>query len=245
MSGGYLGMQIRHCALRPIIVYRECIFREVLPAFANLNERAQRVANEYFNRIGAEPAGEYESVDMADVAEAAEDKALAFYEMMVPVRQTMLNLLAAGLFHLVEQQLADSCRDASFTVDRPNDTKLSVVADWYREHFLLDLTTLPSWALVDELRLVANAVKHAEGSATERLRAIRPELFRNPDYAAIDDELRKEGIEPLRTPVLLPLAGEDLFVSEGLLRTYGEAAESFLREIAAHFDAHDHEYYPR
>jgi hypothetical protein len=226
-------------------VYRECVFREVLPAFANLSVRAERVADEYFNRIEAGPADD-ESVDMADVAEDAEERGQAFYETMGAVRHTMLNLLAAGLFHVVEQQLADSCRDASFTIARPDDTKISVVAKWYREHFLLNLETLPSWALVDELRLLANAVKHAEGPATKKLRAIRPELFRNPDYVALDDELSNEGGEPPRTPVVfLPLAGEDLFVSEGLLRTYGEAVESFLKEIAAHFDAHDHEDYPR
>jgi hypothetical protein len=49
----------------------------------------------------------------------------------------MLNGSAAGLWHLVEQPLADSCRDASFTVDLANDTKLAVVVNWYREHFLL------------------------------------------------------------------------------------------------------------
>ena len=47
VSGGYLGIQIKHRALRSIIVYRECVFREVLPAFANLNERANRIATEY------------------------------------------------------------------------------------------------------------------------------------------------------------------------------------------------------
>jgi hypothetical protein len=245
VTGGYLGRQIRLSAVRPIIVYREVIFREVLPAFANLSERANRVATEYFNRVGAEPPGEYESVDMADVAEAANAQGLAFCQAMAPVRQTMLNLLAAGLYHSVEQHLADSCRDASFTVGPPNDTKLSVVANWYHEHFILDLSTLPSWGLIDELRNVANTVKHAEGPAANRLRALRPELFRNPDYAAVDEEMRRNRIEPSQVPVFLPLAGTDLFVSEDLLRTYCQAAESFCEEIAAHFDAHDSDVYPR
>ena len=98
---------------------------------------------------------------------------------MVSVRQAMLNLLAAGLYHLAEQQLADSYRDASFHVDPPPDTNVGLVSDWYSAHFGLDLKTLPSWAVFDELRLVANAVKHAEGAATRQLRERRLEFFSN------------------------------------------------------------------
>jgi hypothetical protein len=60
VPGGYLKTQIERCALRPIVGYRECVFREVLPVFGNLNERAERVAKEHFNRIGAEAVGEEE-----------------------------------------------------------------------------------------------------------------------------------------------------------------------------------------
>jgi len=116
---------------------------------------------------------------MAAVAEAAHDHSLRWYQMMVSVRQSMLNLLVSGLFHLAEQQLAESCRDASSHIEPPRDTKLGLVADWYRDHFQLDHKSLPSCGIFDELRLVANAVKHAEGSATRQLRAIRPELFRS------------------------------------------------------------------
>ncbi len=43
--------------------------------------------------------------------------------MMKSLRQTMLNLLAAGLFHLTEQQLAQLSNDAvTFRIDFDNAT---------------------------------------------------------------------------------------------------------------------------
>lgn len=244
LSGSYLALQIRHRVVGPVLSFSECIFRDVLPSFGNLDKRADEVADEYYNRIGSQPAGEYEDVDMASVAEAAHDHSLGWYQMMVSVRQAMLNLVASGLYHLAEQQLADSCRDGSFHIDPPRDTKLAEVATWYRNHFGLDLSTLPSWTVFDELRLVANAVKHAEGAGTRQLRKRRPELFANPDFAELYKEFAEAGIPPSMAPVLAPLSGEGLFVSEKLLKTYAAGAESFFGEIAQFFDANAETYFP-
>ena len=45
-------------------------------------------------------SGEYE-IDMADVAEDAQQRSYDWWQMMTSLRQTMLNLTAAGLFHLL------------------------------------------------------------------------------------------------------------------------------------------------
>ncbi len=104
--------------------YGECVLGDVMSAFADLEKRADEVAEAEFARLGSEPAGEDCSGDMAAAAEAAEDKGQGFYDTMASLRQTMLNLVTAGLFHLLEQQLADLCRDGAFHVPPPNDTKL-------------------------------------------------------------------------------------------------------------------------
>jgi hypothetical protein len=41
------------------------------------------------------------------------------------------------------------------------------------------------WARIDELRLVANSVKHAEGPSAQQLRELRADLFQNPAFAHI------------------------------------------------------------
>jgi len=159
---------------------------------------------------------------------------------MAGLRQAMLNLFAVGLFHLVEQELADLCRDASFDVEPPRDAKIEVVAEWYRNHFALDLSQLASWPTIDELRLVANASKHAEGSAARQLRERRPELFHSP----VLREIHAEASFPA-WPIFRPLAGEDFYVTPETLQQYVDEAVRFMSEVANYFEHHCDEYYPR
>ena len=98
----------------------------------------------------------------------------------------------------------------------------------------MDIKALDLWRKIDELRLVANAVKHAEGSGTNQLRVLRPELFSNPAYVNIFPDLGKRAIEDAM-PISAPLSGEDFFVTEDILREYAESAEAFFGEIAACF----------
>ena len=63
----------------------------------------------------------------------------------------MLNLLAAGLFHLTEQQLASLGRSAGFENRRPKSTSLKDVAEWFKSVLHFDLHTFKDWPLIDEL----------------------------------------------------------------------------------------------
>jgi len=239
-TGHYVAWRVRVSAIPYVKAYGECALRDVVAAFGDLERRAEEVANAAFERYGAQPAGEDFDGDMGAFAERAQDEGIAFYQTMFAIRQSTLNLFSVGLFHLVEQQLADLCRDASFEVAPPGDTKIPVVARWYSDHFGLDLSTVPGWAAMDELRLVANTVKHAEGGSTERLRNIRPQLFQHP---AVRELLPEEDFGA-NLPVHLPLAGESLYVSEEFFRGYSEAANGFFESIANHFDEHGDAYYP-
>jgi hypothetical protein len=239
MNSVYLELLLNGYIIGPISAFRRYVFNSVIPAFGNLEKRAGDVAEEHFSEIGSQPVHDDIVFDMADVAEAAQQKSLDWFLMMVSLRQTMLNLLAVGLFHLTEQQLARLCRDGRFTVPPPTDTKLEEVKKWYGKHVALDLETLPSWGAINELRLIANAVKHAEGSATKQLRLLRPELFSNPAYEEI---YREEGLTRTMDPVHAPLSGEEFFVTEQLLDGYSAAAESFFREIADCFKSHSDDF---
>ena len=242
MTGGYLASQIRQWRIRPIIAFREYIFRDVVPQFGRLNERADQIGNEYFEAAISQPAGEDCDGDLSGFAEDAHDHALSWYEMMRSLRQTMLNLLAAGLFHLTEQQLAQLGNDVGFDNRRPKEAALYEVVKWYGSVLHLDLKRLSGWPLIRELRLVANTAKHAEGKSSGELRNLRPGLFCDPKFAEIYQGM---GIRDylLNRPVSAPLAGEDLFISEELLQQYAEGVEKFFREIADHFEQHEDEYY--
>jgi hypothetical protein len=242
MTGGYLASQIRQWRIRPIIAFREYIFRDVVPQFGRLNERADQIGNEYFETAINQPAGEDCDGDLSGFAEDAHDHALSWYEMMRSLRQTMLNLLAAGLFHLTEQQLAQLGNDAGFDDRRPKSAEIGDVVKWYKSVLHLDLKQLSGWPLIDELRLVANTAKHAEGKSCGELRNLRPELFCDATFAQIYQGM---GINDyfVNRPVTAPLAGEDLYVTDQVLQQYAEGVENYFRQIADHFDQREDEYY--
>jgi hypothetical protein len=242
MTGGYLASQVRQRAIQPILAFRGYIFRDVFPHFTNLDQRADQIGNEHYESSISQPADEDFDGDLSSFAEDAHDQALSWYEMMRSLRQTMLNLLAAGLFHLVEQQLAVLGQDAGFENRQPKSTTLEEVVKWYKSTLRMDLRALPEWQLIDELRLVANTAKHAEGKSSGDLRSLRPELFFDPTLAGM---FEGSGLRDyfVNRPVSAPLAGEDLFVTENVLQHYAEGVEKFFREIAAHLDASEDEYY--
>jgi hypothetical protein len=241
VSGQTMAWRVQMNAISAIKLWEFGVFNHVLPAFGDIERKSNQIANEEYNRIGSEPADEDCSGDMSAAAQSAEAKGQQFYEIMSSVRQTMINLVAAGLFHLIEQQLADLCRDGCFNVTPPS-TGLERATTWYRNHFDLDLPSLREWQHIDELRLVANAIKHAEGGSASQLRELRPDLFRNPIFAPAEEFLESAGVPPL--PLCSPLTGLDLYVTEEGLRGYFSSSLSMFEEISAEFDLHREKWYP-
>ena len=242
VTGGYLSSQVRHNSLRPIFAFRDYIFRDVLPHFTNISQRADQIADDYYQSSVSQPADEDFDGDLSAFAEDAHEHALGWYEMMRSLRQTMLNLLAAGLFHLTEQQLARLSEDAGFEGRRPKDSTLDRLVKWYLGTLRIDLRTLPEWPLIDELRLVANTAKHAEGSSSNELRKLRPDLFSDPALYGMFPGTGFQDFLASRS-VTAPLAGEGLFVTEDILKNYSEGVERFFHQVAVHFDQRDAEYY--
>jgi hypothetical protein len=110
---------------------------------------------------------------------------------------------------------------------------------WYEECFGLKLTDLTQWSAINELRLVNNVTKHAEGHSADELRKLRPEMYVPP-------ALRVPGANDPAPPwpVSDPLAGEGLYVTERDLRSYCDASTALLLAVAEHFEAHASRSFP-
>ena len=106
VTGLYMAHRIRHLAIPYVKAYGQSVLEDVVPAFVNLSEKANAIAKAEFKRLGEQPAREDFDGDMSIAAETAQDKAQAFYDTMVAIRQTSLNLFAAGLFHLLERGIS-------------------------------------------------------------------------------------------------------------------------------------------
>lgn len=142
VTGHYMAHRVHRSTLPYVKAYGKYVLEDVLPIFKNLSERASTVTDAEFEQLGAQPATKECGDDMSCLVEAAQFKGQVFYNTMLAIRQTSLNLFAAGLFHLLEQQLAELCRDGAFEASPPSDTKLCVVACWYLRYFKLDLKKL-------------------------------------------------------------------------------------------------------
>lgn len=190
---------------------RAALLEKVLPGFEKVAEEAESVADEEFRKLGQLPA--WDGNDMGDLAEQAHEAGLAYYEGMTAAKQAILNVLAAALYHLHEQQLLQFYRrellgHSHGQATDPQLLKIGKVVQSLREHGIDCVNGFPSWAVVDELRLVANTVKHGYGDSSEALQARRPEMF-------VSFLIRDHVKYRVRSSagVYAPLAGEDFYVT--------------------------------
>ena len=78
---------------------------------------------------------------------------------------------------------------------------------------------------MDELRLVANVVKHGEGGSAEELRKMRPDLFVYPSL--------RGKVDPTKTlRVKATLFGQDFFVTKEEFEGYHRGSVAFWTELA-------------
>jgi len=178
----------------------ERLARRLLASFADIAQEARDEADRVYRERCTRPG---EGGDLDAAAEAASDAALELYVSLAATKQAAVSLLAAGLYHLFEQQ------------QKRAPERLRIAWNSYK-----------SWTPVYELHLVANAVKHGEGRSAKELRGRRPDMFRPPELARLGAEL------PPVQVVGMPLAGVDLYVTEKDLENYAGALKQLWEEVA-------------
>ena len=225
----YWANYIREVFIPEVTAFADCFMSKIFPVFENLDDEAEKMGQEEFTRLGA--IVNADAFDMGDIAEMAQDKAISHYLLMKGMFQGIINLFAAGLYHIFEQQLLMFHRKELLTKDEENKTnliKMCKVAELLRKSDI-DITSFSSWSKIDELRLVANAVKHADGDSADKLRCFRPDLFTFPD--PVSKSILPEQFIILRQ-VFQPLTGKDLFVTISDLSSYVAGIKQFWFELA-------------
>jgi hypothetical protein len=211
----------------------DAIEQRVLPGFEHIDQEVDEAAHREYERLGQMPADD--SYDMADAAEQAVEAGIDLYQTLRGVRQALLNVSAAALYHLFEQQLLVFYRRQGLHARRQNDdSNLNVEALRSELSTIgINFDGLSSWPTIVELRLLANAVKHAEGDSAAKLRKRRPQLYADPSIA-------KAGLNDLGIPqtIFMPLAGQDIYVTQDDLARYSSAIASFWKEFGEAVFAH-------
>lgn len=212
---------------KQITIFCDSILDRVLSSFDDIDIEAEKVAEQEYERRGKLPAND-EYVDMAVIAEAAHNVGLEYFELMTDTRQALLNISTVGLHHLFEQQLLLFYRRQVLHPREENNIKLLDLGKMQTRlaEGGIEMDSLLSWAKIKELRLVANTIKHGDGSSATALHKLRQDLFIHPSLG--DANFYKSSAPR----VYLPSGGEDLFVQTDDFRDYKQAILSFWNEFS-------------
>ena len=175
------------------------------------------------------------------------------YDRLNGVRQAAANMATVMLWHLLEQQMLvfhtrqvltvheeQAAREnpevkSDIPCKKGKEVKKRKLLSLEEFHARLDaggcsMKSLSAWSKVNELRLVANTVKHGSGPSSDELFKIRPDFF----YPNCDTQ------EHNSRPFLLrkPAAGEDLYLTEQDIAAYFEAAISLWQEFSIKIEEH-------
>ena len=193
----------------------------------DIEEESSRIEDEAFERYMSMPGtGEEDPSCLADRAARA---GISHYILMSGIRQGMLNLFTAALYHAFEQQIMFFHRKNVLCKEEEDESgklRLSEFQSRLKECGI-DITEFYSWPKIDELRLAANTAKHAEGGSSDRLREIRPDMFRNPCLSGLS-----EAMSGAASQVFQPLVGEGLYVSVQDIGDYRDHLVRFWLELA-------------
>lgn len=221
---------IRNQFIRQIELLNESIQNRLIPTFNTIEKEADEISEKEWDRLRSSPySGD---VDPADLAEKAEMAGVDHYAALSAIKQTLLNIAAAALYHLFEQQIIFFLRRELLPISKEDNPNLMTVP-YFREQLLekgIDIDSFDSWDKIKELKLVCNSIKHAEGTSANELRKKRPDMFTHPILRSKpykDLDLRRSAIHP----VYMPMAGEDIFVDQNDLLEYNKALVDFWNEL--------------
>ena len=225
---------IKTVFLPGIEFFSRCMLEKVIPSFDNVEDEADEIEREAFENPGglADP----EFYDPADHAEGAFEKGLEYYEWMIGTLQGIINLFTAGLYHLFEQQFLFIYRRELLQRHEENDPnflKFGIAKQRFSDQGIR-IEDFGSWPKVNELRLLANTVQHADGVSATDLKAKRPDLFSRPDNRLVIKLNRPPG------PVYTPLTGNEIYVTKEEYLNYVNAVKEFWGEMASALEGQGH-----
>jgi hypothetical protein len=224
------GHHIKRLYIPQVIAFGGMLETRLLPSFSNLDVEADEIAKNTWE----DPPEHYcyESYDEGDLAELAFNEGLSHFTMMNDLRQGVVNMTAVALYHLFEQQIMELHKKCLLNINEEKNIKLHKMSIVWERLSVIDINAklFSCWSSIEELRLIANTVKHAEGDSAAKLHYKRPELFVAPSIRSI------VGIDGARN-VSVPLVGDGLYVSEEDISQYTKSVEMFwntLSELLCH-----------
>ncbi|HDR6822038.1 TPA: hypothetical protein QCV77_005645 [Bacillus thuringiensis] len=172
---------------QPYELYFQTYTDRISPVFDNIDQEAEEVAKDAYNKMMMNVG--YEDCDPGDFADDAWQFGLDYYENVALMRYNTKLMWISTMYQFWEQQvrkfLYKEMTRSGYKAFNKNQqeieykdfcTKIAKIKRFFLE-FNVDVTTLSCWDKVNELRILANVIKHGPGGSAEELLIIRPDIF--------------------------------------------------------------------
>lgn len=235
LNAGCWARYLRNAFIPTIDAFRSTLAQRLLDSFSGIENDAETFADEEYARLGGTPSDG--SVDLGDIAEKALGNAIIYYQTLYGLRQGFLNLLAAGLYHLFEQQ-----QQAFISGQAPHQRSTRFCA-FLRDHGV-DCATFSCADKIRELRLVANVAKHGAGCSARTLATLRSDLFEPREVEISPSTGRRSNLQhaiTAATTSMSPISGDDLYVSAYDLAVWCDSVKTFWAEFAENLERQQRE----
>lgn len=217
----YLPETMRRSLKSEISDFVEIYFQKLLPVFKDIESDADKHAQNFFDNFMSQPTYD-DSIDPSSIAENAQEEGIEHYSYLKLGKYSLTATWHATLYQVWEQQsrwflfrgMSRVCNIQFETFC----TKLSEIKKKFKFHNV-DIENFSCWPQIDELCLLCNVIKHGDGNSAEKLRKIKPALFKQED-----------DIDYMKT-FKTTLLEETLNIDEKTLQNYREALLSFWDKI--------------
>ena len=205
----------------------DVFLNRILPTFSTIEAESNAFTDRLWEDAMSQPYFG-DGPDDSEIAEAVQDAGISHYLGLKGMEQGVLNCCALFLYHLYEQQLMLFHRRELLSIRDQNDPTLFTHKEVHARLRLagVDPKTFAVWPKLEELRLLANTIKHGEGKSSQDLLALAPQLFSSPSLAGSPFYVLASSGR-----VYTPLVGEDIYVSPAKIGEYSDAIEGFWLEL--------------
>ena len=183
----YLDNQARKMLKEPFETFAKTYDERIIPIFSSLGEETHTIAETKHKALAENFNPELE--DPGEYAVMAWEAGLEHYESMSLMQYNMRLMWISTLYQFWEQQVRKFVFEEGTRTHKFIDKKGNVIdfesfcargiddiKDAFNK-FGQDLEKLKSWPKIEELRLLANVIKHGEGRSSKNLKRLRPDYF--------------------------------------------------------------------
>ena len=171
---------LRNIFKSQVAAYKEIFNQKLFPNFENISNEAEKYAEDFYQQLCSQS---YDDHDDYYVAEKAFQKGFEHYQDLYLFQYVFTANSITNLYHFWEQQVRYflyselkfdfKIKFTKFCEKGIKDLKNLLSA------FNINVENFSSWSLLNELRILANVIKHGDGHSATELNKINPTLFRS------------------------------------------------------------------